>query len=266
MFLERALGILKICEVKLSKAKVTYCGMGRKIGNSGCCDKAAAAGGVDGVGSSSCSDDAVVPVKVPSWEDLVEMAEAALDDEGETKMEKRRRTAEKKIRRMKERKIREVVDVGALRKGLCAYYADVTGGGKVKGFRKVVSEFGVSVGDYFGGAEDRYADLKLVHEYIRGLMVAMAKDDAEETVMLAQAAQRRLITEEGCGLNQRAVEVSLKATMKDMYGPGDENGDEKRKPVVYNLPGLTLNMIMSPGELTAKNLDGSRLVSEVIDV
>lgn len=206
------------------------------------------------------------PVRVPEWKELVDRAEAALDDEGEAKMEKRRRAAEKRIRRMEERGIREVVDVESLRKGLCAYFADVTGGGRMRGFRRVIADFGVNVGDYFGGAEDRYADLKLVHEYIRGLMVKMAKDDAEETVTLAQEAQRRLITEDGCGLNQRAVEVSLKATMRDVYGDGEDRKGEEKKPVIYSLPGLTVNMIMSPREIAAKKLDGSKLVSEVIDV
>ena len=72
---------------------------------------------------------------------------------------------------------------------------------------------------------------------------------AEESASVAQESQLRLITEDGCDLNQRAVEVSLKATMRDVYGESNEVGPAKdgKAGITYNFPNMTLNWIVAPG-------------------
>lgn len=201
-----------------------------------------------------------------TWDELLFRAEAALDEAGLEKVVKRKAVAEKIRRRMEARGQAEFVDEGSMKRALCAYWADATYGGRMKGWRKVFAESGAKAGDFLGGATDRFPDLNTAFRYIQGLIGSMAREDAAETVALAQAGQRRLLTEDGCELNQRAVEVSLKATMKDVYGDGEKDGDAKRKPIVYKFENLSVNMIMSPAELAAKRLDGATPVSEVIDV
>ena len=59
----------------------------------------------------------------------------------------------------------------------------------------------------------------------------------------------RLVTEEGCELNQKAVEVSLKATMKDVYGDGDgASASDAKKSVTYSVPNMKATWISAqPG-------------------
>ena len=64
------------------------CGCGDGRGGDGNGDRTSAKCSSDGKGR-----EGLPPVKVPEWKELVDRAEAALDDEGEAKMEKRRKAA-----------------------------------------------------------------------------------------------------------------------------------------------------------------------------
>lgn len=205
------------------------------------------------------------PAASVTWDELVERAEAELDENGVSSMEKRRHVAEKKWRRLEERGLKMNADCVAVKRALVAYYADCFEAARSVGVRKVFARFGARIVDYTDG-KDYWPELWLVMDYISRNRKERDRLLAEEAGSLAQESQMRLVTEEGCELNQKAVEMSLKATMKDVYGDGPEAGDAKRKPIMYNLPGLTVNMIMPPSELEAKRLDGATPVSEVIDV
>lgn len=205
------------------------------------------------------------PVPSVTWEELVERAEAGLDENGVTSLEKRRHVAEKKWRRLEERGLRMNADCDKVKQALVAYYADCFEAAQSLGIRRVFARCGARIADYTDG-KDYWPELWLVMDYIGRNRKERDRILAEEAGSLAQESQMRLVTEEGCELNQKAVEVSLKATMKDVYGDGAEQGESKRKPIMYNLPGLTVNMIMSPAEIAAKKLDGNALASEVIDV
>lgn len=205
------------------------------------------------------------PVPSVTWDELVELAEADLDENGLASLDKRRHVAEKKWRRLKERGLPMHIDFEGAKRGLVAYYADCFDSARMKGVRKVFASVGARLVDYTGGV-DYMPELWLAMDYISRHRKERDRLLAEEAGSLAQESQMRLVTEEGCELNQKAVEVSLKATMKDVYGEEKDGGDKGGSKVMYNLPGLTVNMIMSPEELAAKRLGGKEKVSEVIDV
>ncbi|MBQ4199003.1 MAG: hypothetical protein II649_03885 [Kiritimatiellae bacterium] len=205
------------------------------------------------------------PVPSVTWDELVELAEADLDENGLASLEKRRHVAEKKWRRLKERGLPMRIDFDGAKRGLVAYYADCFDSVRTMGARKVFASVGARLVDYTGGV-DFMPELWLAMDYICRHRRERDRILAEEAGSLAQESQMRLVTEEGCELNQKAVEVSLKATMKDVYGEEKDGGGKGGSKVMYNLPGLTVNMIMSPEELAAKQLGGGEKVSEVIDV
>ena len=201
-----------------------------------------------------------------SWADLLAKAEGALDEKGLEAQERRKVTAGKYLRKLAERGISPKWDLDGIRRALAAYYADYVLGDASRGFRRVFADCGVPCSDFLD-ARDAYPELRMVFDYIQRQGKSIAGIEAEELNRQAQNSQKRLVTEEGCELNQRAVELSLKATMKGVYGDSEADKDAaKRKPIVYKFENLTANFIMSPGELAAKKLDGSTPVSEVVDV
>lgn len=199
-----------------------------------------------------------------SWEELLARAEAALDEKGLEAQERRRVAGEKKLRRLKERGLDPKWDVPGIKRALAAYYADSVLGDCRLGFRKIFAAAGVVSADFFD-ARDAYPELRLVFEYIVAKRKEISQTEADELSRQAQASQKRLVTEDGCDLNQRAVELSLKATMPGVYGDsGGEKGGEKGKQIVYKFENLTANFIMSPSELAAKKLDAATPVSDII--
>ena len=202
-----------------------------------------------------------------TWEQLLGYAELDLDEKGEASWEKSQAAAKKKWRRAKERGLSVSFPVERVKAALVDYYGNRVGGAEqMRGISKIFAEHGVTTDALFVG-QDYHPELRLVYEYITRAAAKVTRARAIDTGFAAQLAQERLVTEEGCELNQRAVELSLKAAVKEVYGDGEEkSSDARRKAIVYNLPGLTVNMIMSPGEIAAKKLDGKQLASEVIDV
>ena len=184
----------------------------------------------------------------PTWKQLVGMARLAMEDENEELVKKFEARAERRQKFMYDNGIGEVADVAALRRGLLEYYCEVvtTTSRDVRGaFRRV----GANYGDLHGGVLNRCFDLWVVREFVCKLRGKIARAVAEESASVAQESQLRLITEDGCELNQRAVEVSLKATMRDVYGESNEVGTVKdgKAGITYNFPNMTLNWIVAPG-------------------
>ena len=184
----------------------------------------------------------------PTWKQLVGMARLAMEDENEELVKKFEARAERRQKFMYDNGIGEVADVAALRRGLLEYYCEVvtTTSRDVRGaFRRV----GANYGDLHGGVLNRCFDLWVVREFVCKLRGKIARAVAEESASVAQESQLRLITEDGCELNQRAVEVSLKATMRDVYGESNEVGPAKdgKAGITYNFPNMTLNWIVAPG-------------------
>ena len=219
----------------------------------------------DGASAGAVSSSAGSSVPAVSWEELVARAEAALDEHGVEAHERRVAAADRISARNAKRGVSVKIDVEGVRRALVACYADYMAGGK-SGVLKVFADAGVRYVDFRDGRA-LHPEFTLVMEYLKGVRDDVLQQAAEDLKSQAQDAQRRLVTEDGCELNQRAVELSLKATMKGVYGDSEADKDgAKRKPIVYKFENLTANFIMSPGELAAKKLDGATPVSEVIDV
>lgn len=221
----------------------------------------------DACGGALLPGSSAPPAPAMDFGELYLRAVSVLDEEGLVRLEKRKRAAERLQRLMKESGRREVFDLEGVKRALCEYGMGALEGGRTRRIRDCFAKCGVRLSDLFG-AMDRHHELRTVYEYICRTRSAEARAEAEELGVAAQEGQRRLVTEDGCRLNQRAVELSLKATMGDVYGDDGKDGGAKgdKKKVTYNLPNLTVNMIMSPAEIAAKRLDGNARVGEVVNV
>lgn len=195
---------------------------------------------VDGGGS--------VPAASVTWDELLARAKASLDEQGEERQAKREAAAERIRARNERRGVVLKFDAEGVRRALAAYYCDIVLGDSPRGYRRVFRDEGVVPSDLWL-CEKVDADVMLVNEFVNAEMHRAIKADAEEAGRLAQMSQRRLVTEEGCELNQRAVEVSLKATMKDVYGDGAESAaSDAKKSVTYSFPNMKATWIIAqPG-------------------
>ena len=214
--------------------------------------------------SSSAESTAYTPGV--TWEELLGRAQAALDEHGLEKQAKREKTAEKYLALLAKREITPTWDLEGVKRALAAYFCDIVlGEGRPKGFRGVFASEGVVVTDLWDSM-DAYPEIRLVYEYILRQMKRSAEASAQELVGQAQRAQERLVTEDGCDLNQRAVELSLKATMRGVYGDGEKDGgaSDAKRGISYSFPNMTVNWIVSPAEL-GKRVE-AKPQPEVIDV
>ncbi len=208
------------------------------------------------------------PVGSPSvtWEQLFGYAELDLDEKGEESWAKSQAAAKKKWRRAKERGLAVSFPVEKVKAALVDYYGNRVGGAeRMRGISKIFAEHGVTTDALFVG-QDYHPELRLVYEYITRASQKVTRARAIDTGYAAQLAQERLVTEEGCELNQRAVELSLKATVKDVYGDGEEagGGSDAKKGISYNFPNMTVNWIVAPAEL-ARRVE-AKPAAEVVDV
>lgn len=186
-----------------------------------------------------------------SWERLLERALADLDKQGEEDYEAAKRKAEWRRERNRVKGYRMDFDLDGVKRCLVEYYEGCIGFRPFLGFKKVFAANKVLISDYLDGHRV-YPELSLVMDYVHGVRESVLRSDAKDLGRLAQESQERLVTEADCRLNQRAVELSLKASMRDVYGEGEAGGGSggSGKPqVVYNLPNLTLNMITAPAGL-----------------
>lgn len=204
------------------------------------------------------------PVPAVGWDELLARAKASLDERGLERQAKREAAAERIRARNARNGVGLKFDGDGVRRALAAYYCDIVLGDRPRGYRKVFRDEGVVPSDLWL-CEKVDADVMLVNEYVNAEMHRAMRADAEEAGRLAQMSQRRLVTEEGCELNQRAVEVSLKATMKDVYGDGaDSSAQDSKRGISYSFPNMTLNWIVAPAEL-AKGV-AAKPEAEAIDV
>lgn len=201
-----------------------------------------------------------------TWEQLLGYAELDLDERGEESWEKCKVSAEKKFRRARERGLAVEFPVDGVRAALVDYYGIMVCGAEgPRGISAICARHGVTTDALFVG-QAYYPELRLVYDYVRNMGVKVAKARAVDIGIAAQASQERLVTEDGCELNQKAVELSLKATMRDVYGDGEKDGgaSDAKKGISYNFPNMTVNWIVAPAEL-AKRVE-AKPEPEAIDV
>lgn len=196
-----------------------------------------------------------------AWSRLLKRAEMALDEQGREHLARATAVADKL--KAKNGIEGEPAGTDGVRKALARYYADVAGDGGMLGFRKVFAECKVDPVDYFD-LRELVPELRMVFNYILKFRDEMHKLEADEMGHLALDSQRRLVTEEGCELNQKAVELQLRASLKGVYGNEDKSEKGGKSGVTYNLPGLTINMITAPvggvGRVGCNAADGEAVI------
>jgi hypothetical protein len=57
-----------------------------------------------------------------------------------------------------------------------------------------------------------------------------------------------------CKLNAKSVLFTVAGLDRENFGKKEEGGGGAKQQIVYNIPNLTMNMIMSPSELEAKGV------------
>lgn len=219
-----------------------------------------------GVADVEESAPEVSSVPAVSWDELLARATAALDERGEEAHKKRVEAAARISARNAKRGISVSFDVDGVHRALTAYYGDCLAGGK-KGVMGVFAKEKVKYVDFRDGRALN-PEFTLVMEYLKGVRDEVLRQSAEDLAAQAQDAQRRLVTEEGCELNQRAVELSLKATVKDVYGDGEGSGGggDAKKAINYNFPNMSMTWIIAPSEISAKKALEAKPQPETIDV
>lgn len=199
-----------------------------------------------------------------TWEDLVAMAEASLDEEGLRKLADQKVRGERFLANLRKRG-RGRFDEEGVRGALVEYYVSAVSDSCRRGFKEIFTARGV-ISDYLGG-EYGYPEWRMVLKFAQEQMRKVSEIRAKEAAPVAQESQRRLVTEEGCQLNQRAVELSLKATMPEVYGDRSSGGEggarDDRRAITYNFPNLTMNWIVSPAEMPKI---GAKPEPETVDV
>lgn len=101
-------------------------------------------------------------------------------------------------------------------------------------------------------------DLRVVYKHIHEMRARLRELENEDLLQAAREANERLLTDEECELNAKAVIFNLERLDRKSFGPAKIESGGDRAQVVYNIPSLSLNLIVAPSELKKSG--------EVIDV
>ena len=193
------------------------------------------------------------PEELAAFGELLERAMTALDEDGEKRLEKARQVAE---RRLERGNLPEApVDFGAVKRLLLEYAKlERSQAACVKALK--VDRMMLMT------AYDLWPESKVVRDYVKEMRERALDMENEETRDVARTALRRLMTEDGAKLNAQTVMFAAERLDRRSFGPVRREGAEERVPVVYNLPGLTMNLVMAPGEAKALKAEPG----DVVDV
>ena len=98
------------------------------------------------------------------------------------------------------------------------------------------------------------ADIKLVWDFVRERIKARLAARASDIAQEAQEGLRRLVTDEECKLNVKALKMALESVAPELYGGGakgsgdEEESDDSRKKIPMS-GGIMINII---GDAAAK--------------
>lgn len=172
------------------------------------------------------------------WETLLGDALLSLDEQEEAQYAKRLEVAAKKLRRMG--LSAAPVDKAKVVRFLLAYLG-------TKRYRESLASAGLTFASALL-AYDLWPESKTAMEYARRLKHREREEVGnDELVDAAREGLRRLVTDEECRLNQKAVTFTLERLSRKEFG--EERGEVSGGPratVNYNLPGLTVNLITAP--------------------
>lgn len=199
--------------------------------------------------------------KVLSWEErdawgaLLSRALASLDEDGGKALDKAREAARRKLE--KANMASPPVDMDEVKRVLLRYSrldSSLLSVVKERRTDRLMLQT----------AWELWPDARAVRDYLtrmRKLDQAMGNEDMLDS---AREGMRRLMTEDGAKLNAQTVMFAAERLDQEHFGPARRKDDSERAPVVYNLPGLTMNLVMAPGEaLPAKS--ATAVEAEVVE-
>ena len=175
------------------------------------------------------------------WAALENAMLTSLDDNGFDSLERSRRAAERKLARSG---LSEApIDRGAVKRFLLLYSKLERGQGVC------IKASGIDRGMLLT-AYDLWPEARFVRDYLAHRRHQSVAIDNEDLVDAAREGLRRVMTEDGSKLNANAIMFTLERLDAGTFGtkPKEKEGEAQ---VVYNIPNLTLNMIVAPGELPA---------------
>lgn len=114
------------------------------------------------------------------------------------------------------------------------------------------------------------AEIKLVWDFIEERIADRMRARAKEIAQDAQEGLRRLVTDDECKLNARAIKMALESTVPDLYGGGggkaeaEDEEDGRRKLPMSG--GIMINIIGDAAAKLVAPKEGGRAGGVFIDV
>lgn len=172
---------------------------------------------------------------------------ASLDERGETGLVKSRAAAEKRMRKLG---IEPDEAERVLAKRFLLAYSDLG----VK-YREAARRVGVELVDLHATMA-LWPEGRVVRDYLGALRVEMTRiEDADDLAAARQTVREAMRDAKTAGDAKAAMFVMSKLDRErfgeDARGIGADDG-RSRAQVVYNLPGLTLNMIAAPKDMVLR--------------
>ena len=168
----------------------------------------------------------------PAWKSLLARAQLALDEAALAAYRKRRDAQERRLARsMEEHGLKEapydfyMVQEVLVEYDRCGVFSDA--------LRSCNGREGECI-----EARAWDADIRLVWDFVKARLKARMAARALDIAQEAQEGLRKLVTDEECGLNVKALKMALEGAVPELYGggakaseDGDEEGGAKRVPV-----------------------------------
>lgn len=194
------------------------------------------------------------PDEAERWARLEKSMLLSLDEHEAESLERRRAAARRKLERFG--LAEPPIDRVGVQRFLLAY------SGLDKNQSKCLKEVGVSK-DAVLTAYELWPESRLVMEYVRRRRDKSMEMDNEGLVENAVRGLDRMMTEDGLKLNANAIMFALERLAPERFG-AKKKVSEGEAQVVYNIPGLTLNMVVAPAELPNAKPVGQVIEAEVV--
>lgn len=189
-----------------------------------------------------------------SWAELLDRAMSSLDEEDVMALEKRRESAKRKLAR------RSSAEMPFDEQKVKAFLLKYSIVGK---YSETAESIGVKKAELLD-AYDFWPESRVVYDYVVRRRKQAREIENDEILEDARNGLRRLVTVEGCELDQKSVLFAIERLDRKSFGRDAVKEGGGNVQVNYHLPGLTINMIQPPDGVLAKL--HAKKKTEVIDV
>jgi len=100
-------------------------------------------------------------------------------------------------------------------------------------------------------ALSKVPDVRMAYLFLRDRRNEAMELENEDILVAARKSLKTLVEKPGCEINVKAVTFAMEKLDRKNFGSVRNADDGGRAPVVYNIPNLTMNLIVAPGELAA---------------